>query len=174
MGKYGQYLQLGKWDSGKWDKLGIRRASRITGNYYRFINTPFRPGSLGRLRLTSILLLLSIDFSLYDSKNVHKGLEGPAEAPGDVGGPWGRPWILLPLAVKCRALCDPSWSGITAHALWKWGQGFHPLPSERTCCLAPSVQQCSENLGRILFCRDVGAGKPGAKWGWCWDFWKSL
>lgn len=128
----------------------MRDVYRITGNYFLFIITIFRPDSLGRFELTSILLL-SMTLAERTAKMFTKDLRSPQklQVMSVVLGP--HPVFCCPLLLKCHVLLGPSWSGITPHTVRKQGQGFYLVPSQRMYCTAPSIWQQSRNLSSIIF-----------------------
>lgn len=144
----------------------MRDVYRITGNHYPSIITLFRSGSLGRCELTSVLLL-SMTLAKRIAKMFAKALRSlqKLQVMSVVLG--ADPVFCFPLLLKLHGFLAPSRSGITPHSTRKQGQGFHPVPSQRMYCTAPSIWQQSRNLSGVLCCRDVGAGEPWANGGCC-------
>lgn len=144
----------------------MRDVYRITGNHYLSIIALFTSGSLGRFELTSILLV-----SMALAKSIAKMF---TKASRSLQKLWvmsvalgADPGFCFPLLLKFHVVLGPCHCGITAHTIREQGQGFHPVPSQRMYCTAPSLWQQDRNLSRIVFCGDVGAGEPWAKGRYC-------
>lgn len=137
----------------------MRDLYRITGNHSLSISPLFTSGSLGRFELTSILLV-SMALAKRMAKIFTKASRSLQKLPVMSVALGADPVFGFPLLLKFHVVLGPSHSGITPHPIRKQGQGFHPVPSQRMYCTAPSLWQQSRNLSRMVFCRDVGAGEP--------------
>lgn len=120
--------------------------------------------------LGSCLSFIYQCLQLKEQQNIHKRLGVPAEIPA-VSAPWSGCHILFPCAVE---VSRASWSLLVWDHTSCSGEVGSSTAKQKCVLQLRLYGSRVKILVGSFFCRAVGAGKPGAKWGCCQDFWKSL